>query len=123
MTEVGIPCPPRSDAERSVSRPFARVLFVAHRDEILTQAMASFRRIRPEARFGRFNGAEKDEGAERQVAPGWLRPDNRRKSAFREVHGQSAGRGFLVLQVHVDAGLPHRLDAIIEGHKMLTVTA
>jgi superfamily II DNA or RNA helicase/HKD family nuclease len=46
------------------SRPFARVLFVAHRDEILTQAMASFRRIRPEARFGRFDGAEKDEGAD-----------------------------------------------------------
>lgn len=46
------------------SRPFARVLFVAHREEILTQAMASFRRIRPEARFGRFDGTEKDEGAE-----------------------------------------------------------
>lgn len=46
------------------SRPFTRVLFVAHRDEILTQAMASFRRIRPEARFGRFDGAEKDESAD-----------------------------------------------------------
>jgi superfamily II DNA or RNA helicase/HKD family nuclease len=46
------------------SRAFARVLFVAHRDEILTQAMASFRRIRPDARFGRFDGAEKDEGAD-----------------------------------------------------------
>ena len=46
------------------SRAFARVLFVAHRDEILTQAMAAFRRIRPEARFGRFDGAEKDEGAD-----------------------------------------------------------
>lgn len=46
------------------SRPFAQVLFVAHRDEILTQAMASFRQIRPEARFGRFDGAEKDDGAD-----------------------------------------------------------
>ncbi len=46
------------------SLPFARVLFVAHRDEILAQAMAAFRRIRPEARFGRFDGNEKDEDAE-----------------------------------------------------------
>lgn len=46
------------------SRPFKRVLFVAHREEILSQAMSSFRRIRPEARFGRFDGTEKDEGAE-----------------------------------------------------------
>ncbi|WP_233489353.1 DUF3427 domain-containing protein [Rhodovulum sp. 12E13] len=41
------------------SVPFGRVLFVAHRDEILTQAMATFRRIRPEARFGRYDGGEK----------------------------------------------------------------
>jgi superfamily II DNA or RNA helicase/HKD family nuclease len=46
------------------SRPFARVLFVAHREEILSQAMSSFRRIRPEAQFGRYDGTEKDEGAE-----------------------------------------------------------
>jgi superfamily II DNA or RNA helicase/HKD family nuclease len=46
------------------SLPFARVLFVAHRDEILAQAMASFRRIRPDARFGRFDGNDKDEDAE-----------------------------------------------------------
>ncbi|MCL7466756.1 DUF3427 domain-containing protein [Phaeovulum sp. NW3] len=46
------------------SKPFRRVLFVAHREEILNQAMASFRRIRPEARFGRFDGNDKDEGAE-----------------------------------------------------------
>lgn len=46
------------------SQPFARVLFVAHREEILTQAMASFRRIRPEARFGRYDGSEKTEDTE-----------------------------------------------------------
>lgn len=46
------------------SKPFRRVLFIAHREEILNQAMASFRRIRPEARFGRFDGNDKDEGAE-----------------------------------------------------------
>lgn len=46
------------------SRSFARVLFVAHREEILSQAMGSFRRIRPEARFGRFDGTDKDEEAD-----------------------------------------------------------
>ncbi|TGN68545.1 DUF3427 domain-containing protein [Paracoccus liaowanqingii] len=46
------------------SQPFKRVLFVAHREEILSQAMSSFRRIRPEARFGRYDGGQKDEAAE-----------------------------------------------------------
>ncbi|NBZ87586.1 DUF3427 domain-containing protein [Rhodobacteraceae bacterium CYK-10] len=46
------------------SAPFARVLFVAHREEILTQAMTSFRRIRPDARIGRYDGTEKDASAD-----------------------------------------------------------
>ena len=46
------------------SLPFQRVLFVAHREEILTQAMSSFRRIRPEAHFGRFDGSNKELHAE-----------------------------------------------------------
>ncbi len=41
---------------------FNRILFVAHREEILTQAMHTFRRIRPEGRFGRFTGQAKEEG-------------------------------------------------------------
>ncbi|MER8626100.1 DEAD/DEAH box helicase family protein [Mesorhizobium sp. M1143] len=41
------------DSNRS---QFARVLFIAHRDEILTQAIETFRRIRPEARIGRMTG-------------------------------------------------------------------
>jgi superfamily II DNA or RNA helicase/HKD family nuclease len=44
------------------SRTFKRVLFVAHRDEILAQAMATYRRIRPNARFGRYTGAAKEDG-------------------------------------------------------------
>ena len=36
-----------------------RVLFVAHRDEILQQAMQTFRRIRPEATLGLYTRAEK----------------------------------------------------------------
>ncbi|WP_457088086.1 DEAD/DEAH box helicase family protein [Marinovum sp. KMM 9879] len=42
------------------SQPAARVLFVAHREEILTQAMQAFRAIRPKARLGRFGGGQKD---------------------------------------------------------------
>lgn len=44
------------------SRGFDRILFVAHREEILAQAMTTFRQIRPEARFGRYSGASKEEG-------------------------------------------------------------
>ncbi|MBI5852700.1 MAG: DEAD/DEAH box helicase family protein [Planctomycetes bacterium] len=46
------------------SRAFGRVLFVAHREEILAQARATFRRIRPNARLGLFTGSEKDGDAE-----------------------------------------------------------
>ncbi|WP_420768115.1 DUF3427 domain-containing protein [Roseovarius sp. S4756] len=41
-----------------------RILFVAHRDEILTQAMAAFRKVRPEAKLGRYTGSEKEADAE-----------------------------------------------------------
>lgn len=36
-----------------------RVLFVAHREEILLQAEASFQRVHPDARVGRYTGARK----------------------------------------------------------------
>ncbi len=42
------------------SAPFERVLFVAHREEILGQALRTFRRLRPEARMGLYTGTEKD---------------------------------------------------------------
>ncbi len=42
----------------------ARVLFVAHREEILTQAMAAFRAVRPRGRLGRYGGEEKDAAAD-----------------------------------------------------------
>jgi len=42
------------------ARPqYGRVLFVAHRDEILSQALATFRKIRPAAKLGKYNGVEK----------------------------------------------------------------
>jgi len=46
------------------SERFDRVLFVAHRDEILDQAVKTFRRIRPSARIGKFTGQSKDDGAD-----------------------------------------------------------
>ncbi len=49
--EVGVP--PESQ----------RVLFVAHRDEILDQALATYRRIRPGCVMGKFTGAQKDQHA------------------------------------------------------------
>ena len=42
----------------------ARVLFVAHREEILSQAMSAFRAVRPSARLGRYSGDEKDADAD-----------------------------------------------------------
>ena len=43
---------------------FERVLFVAHREEILRQARDTFRRIRPMSRLGLYTGDEKDGEAE-----------------------------------------------------------
>lgn len=44
------------DSDRS---EFSRILFVAHREEILEQAMRTFRRVRPRASFGFYDGEEK----------------------------------------------------------------
>jgi superfamily II DNA or RNA helicase/diadenosine tetraphosphate (Ap4A) HIT family hydrolase len=43
---------------------FRRILFVAHREEILKQAVATFRRIRPAATIGLYTGSEKTPDAE-----------------------------------------------------------
>jgi superfamily II DNA or RNA helicase/HKD family nuclease/diadenosine tetraphosphate (Ap4A) HIT family hydrolase len=43
---------------------FHRVLFVAHREEILNQALDTFRRVRPEAPLGLYNGQAKVPHAE-----------------------------------------------------------
>jgi superfamily II DNA or RNA helicase/diadenosine tetraphosphate (Ap4A) HIT family hydrolase/HKD family nuclease len=43
---------------------FRRVLFVAHRDEILAQSLATFRKIRPGARLGLYTGRDKDQSAD-----------------------------------------------------------
>jgi len=49
------------DSHRS---EFRRILFVAHREEILAQALETFRRINPAARLGNYDRSEKDTHAE-----------------------------------------------------------
>ncbi len=47
------------------NRPdFQRVLFIAHREEILRQSRDAFRQVRPDGRFGFFVGADKDPEAD-----------------------------------------------------------
>jgi len=48
----------------SSSLGYGRVLFVAHREEILRQAFRTFRRVRPEATLGFYNGLEKQPEAD-----------------------------------------------------------
>jgi superfamily II DNA or RNA helicase/HKD family nuclease/diadenosine tetraphosphate (Ap4A) HIT family hydrolase len=43
---------------------YRRVLFIAHREEILSQAMRTFRTIRPHATLGFYNGEEKTPDAD-----------------------------------------------------------
>jgi superfamily II DNA or RNA helicase/diadenosine tetraphosphate (Ap4A) HIT family hydrolase len=48
----------------SADPKFRRILFVAHREEILSQAMATFRKIRPLSSLGKYTGTEKDRSAD-----------------------------------------------------------
>jgi superfamily II DNA or RNA helicase/HKD family nuclease/diadenosine tetraphosphate (Ap4A) HIT family hydrolase len=43
---------------------FRRVLFVAHREEILNQAIDNFRRVRPNASIGRMNASQRETDAD-----------------------------------------------------------
>ncbi len=49
------------DSNRS---EFQRILFIAHREEILHQAVETFRRVRPHARIGRLSGEYQDTNAD-----------------------------------------------------------
>lgn len=49
------------DSDRS---EFRRVLFVAHREEILNQAVDNFRRVRPNASIGRLDASQRDISAD-----------------------------------------------------------
>ena len=64
------------------NRPeFRRVLFVAHREEILTQALDTFRRMRPEARLGSLHG--RDQGPDAEVVFASIQTLSRREHLER----------------------------------------
>lgn len=46
------------------SREFKKILFIAHREEILQQAAKTFTSVRPKDRIGFYTGKQKDEGAD-----------------------------------------------------------
>ncbi len=59
MSDVGRTWLNAFDSKRPEYR---RILFVAHREEILAQAMKTFRAIRPDASFGYYTGTDKHPG-------------------------------------------------------------
>jgi superfamily II DNA or RNA helicase/SOS-response transcriptional repressor LexA len=63
-----------------------RVLFVAHREEILLQAEACFQRIRPRARVGRYSGTRKDDGVDMLFASVQTLGQSRHLDQFRPDH-------------------------------------
>jgi len=45
------------------SAPYQRILFIAHREEILRQSLSTFRRVRPHDTLGHFAGEKKERNA------------------------------------------------------------
>jgi len=85
---------------------FRRVLFVAHREEILNQAIQVFRQIRPNARIGRLSGEQRETHADLLFASvqtlsrmphlSQFKPDDFDYIVVDEFHHAAAGtRGFL----------------------------
>jgi len=48
--------------------PFERVLFLAHRDEIIRQAYDVFCQLRPQCQLGFYTGTQKDEGGQISIS-------------------------------------------------------
>lgn len=84
------------------SLPYGRILFVAHREEILRQAAASFSVVRPHHSLGFFHGQEKDNkaqlvfasiqtlGQEQCLRPQWFAPDHFDYIVIDEFHHVAA---------------------------------
>lgn len=80
------------------SRGFKRVLFIAHRQEILNQAAQSFHNVRPQDSIGFFNGDRKDTkedlifasvetlGSERYLNPDVFKPEDFDLQIIDEFH-------------------------------------
>ncbi|KPV43025.1 DEAD/DEAH box helicase family protein [Alicyclobacillus ferrooxydans] len=62
---------------------FQRVLFVAHREEILRQAMNTFRSVMPDRSVGLYNGSEKTLNAKSTFASIFTLATHRHRSRFR----------------------------------------
>jgi superfamily II DNA or RNA helicase/SAM-dependent methyltransferase len=71
------------DAEQISAR---RVLFIAHREEILHQAAATFLRIRPNSRIGYYTGKKRDEAVDVLCASVQTIGQNRHLERFPPQH-------------------------------------
>ncbi|SDT09931.1 Superfamily II DNA or RNA helicase [Paenibacillaceae bacterium GAS479] len=65
---------------------FQRVLFIAHREEILLQAQRTFQRIMPERTFGLFNGMNKDGDADCVFASIYTLGMKKHRESFKPDH-------------------------------------
>ena len=102
------------------SRPFRRVLFLAHRDEILQQALNTFRRVRPDSRLGFFNGSDKDAAADVLFASVMTLGRNEHLLKFRPDHFD-----YIVVDEfhHAEAATYRRLIAHFRPKYLLGLTA
>lgn len=99
---------------------FRTILFVAHREEILNQALATFRRIRPTTSIGLFNGTLKAQGADILFAS--------IQSLSRRQHLERFARDafdYIVIDEfhHADAATYRRLINYFEPKFLLGLTA
>lgn len=110
------------------SKEFNKVLFVAHREEILKQAEASFKNIRPQAETGIFNGNEKEKnkdiifasvqtiGQKQYLKEDYFKPDEFDYIIVDEFHHAVAGNYQNILEYFKPKFLlgltatPERLD-------------
>ena len=102
------------------SAPFNRVLFVAHREEILGQAMRTYRRIRPHATFGFYTGQEKNNDANVLFASVQTLGKAKHHQQFPREHFD-----YIVVDEfhHAAAATYRRLIDYFEPHFLLGLTA
>ncbi|WP_159078888.1 DEAD/DEAH box helicase family protein [Orrella marina] len=97
-----------------------RVLFVAHREEILLQAQVSFLNVMPDQRIGRFTGKQKDDHVDLLFASV--------QTLARESHLERFGRDhfdYIVVDEfhHAAAGTYQKLLSYFEPEFLLGLTA
>lgn len=109
------------------SLPYKRVLFVAHREEILRQAAEAFHNVRPDDSYGFFTGDKKDADADllfasvaslgkEEVLKGKFSPDSFEYIVMDECHHSTADQYQKILDFFHPAYLlgltatPERMD-------------